>query len=456
MREYTRELARFAASLQYEHLPQSVIEHSKLCLLDTLGCGLYGSTLPWSKIVAACVSDLEKNGSCTLWGTGTAVSPTGAALVNGTMVHGFELDDLHKRSIVHPGSVVITSALAVAEYMGDVSGRRILTAIVAGYEVATRVGMSLGSAHLLQGWHPTGTHGTLGAAAASGVLLGLSVDQMHNSFGIAGTQAAGLMASQYSSMVKRFHAGRAAQSGVYATLLAKRGFTGITHLFESEYGGYCSTFAPRCDREKLVQGLGEEWEIVQVGFKRYSTNGSCHTSIDALLDLKKQYGLTHQDVELVRVFTSSATKEHVGWKYVPDSVTTAQMNLPYIAAVVLTDDDAFVDQFSENRIRDDQLVRLANRVQVIADSEIDARGDTYRHAIRMEVILKDGRVLKADRESAEDNNVHPLARPQLEDKFERLASQALSATRVSALKDMAFTVDRTQDIRHLTQLLVRN
>ena len=211
MREYTCDLAHFAATLNHGHIPQSVIAHSKLCLLDTLGCGLFGSTLPWSQMVAACVFDLEKEGACTLWGMPGTASPAGAALVNGTMVHGFELDDLHKRSIVHPGSVIITSALAVAEYVGNVSGQQLLTAIVAGYEVVARVGMSVGTAHLLQGWHPTGTHGTLGAAAASGVLLSLSPGQMQHAFGIAGSQASGLMASQFASMVKRFHAARGAK-----------------------------------------------------------------------------------------------------------------------------------------------------------------------------------------------------------------------------------------------------
>jgi aconitate decarboxylase len=371
-------------------------------------------------------------------------------------VHGFELDDLHKRSIVHPGSVIITSALAMAEYVGNVSGQRFLTAIVAGYEVVARVGMSVGTAHLLQGWHPTGTHGTLGAAAASGVLLGLSPGQMQHAFGIAGSQSSGLMASQFSSMVKRFHAGRAAQSGVYASLLAKRGFTGITELFESEYGGYCSTFSPHCDREQLVRGLGEIWETTQVGFKPYSTNGSCHTTIDALLDLKQQYGLTPRDVESVRVFASSATKEHVGWEYHPDSITTAQMNLPYIAAVTLADGDAFVDQFDENRIRDDQLVQMASRVQVIADPEIDAGGDSHRHAIRMEVVLRDGRILKTARSSAKGSSAHPLSVAEIESKFARLAGKALSTPQVAALKSTAYRIDELQDVRQLSRLLVPN
>jgi 2-methylcitrate dehydratase PrpD len=442
----TRRLAAFASSLTFGDVPRGVVDHAKLCLLDTVGCGLFGSTLSWSRILAGCVHELEPAGSSTLWGLSPKTSPTGAALVNGTMVHGFELDDLHKRSIVHLGSVVTTAALAVAESLGGCSGTRFLTAVIAGYEVAARVGMSVGAAHLLAGWHPTGTHGTLGAAAASGSLLRLTPEQMQHALGIAGTQACGLMASQFGSMVKRFHAGRAAQSGVYAALLARRGFTGILPLFESEYGGYLTTLSPRSDRALLTAGLGETWETGVVGFKPYSTNGSCHTSIDALIEMKQRHGFGGDEVEAVRVFTSSATKEHVGWPYRPDSVTTAQMNLPYIAAVTITDGEAFVDQFTEERTRDERLVALARRVDVTADPGIDAKGDAFRHAIRIEVVLKDGRVLKDARESAKGSAASPMSREEIETKYAKLAGKALPHARARRVQALVYGVDALADV----------
>jgi aconitate decarboxylase len=444
--DHTRRLAAFASSLAFDQIPGAVVEHAKLCLLDTVGCGLFGSTLPWSRILAGCVQELEAGGPSTLWGLSTTASPAGAALVNGTMVHGFELDDLHKPSIVHPGSVVTTAALAVSEFVGRCSGTRFLTAVIAGYEVVARVGMSVGAAHLLAGWHPTGTHGTLGAAAACGSLLRLTPEQMQHALGIAGTQASGLMASQFGSMVKRFHAGRAAQSGVYAGLLARRGFTGILGLFESEYGGYCGTLSPRSDREQLTAGLGETWETRVVGFKPHATNGSCHTSIDAIIELKRLHRFGPDDVETIRLFTSSATREHVGWPYRADSVTTAQMNLPYIVAVALTDGEAFVDQFTEQRIRDERLVALAARVEVTVDPAIDAQGDAFRHAIELEVVLKDGRVLKDARVSAKGSAVNPLSRDEVETKYAKLARTVLPDARARRVQELIDGIDTLGDV----------
>lgn len=434
----TAQLAGFAARLRFEDIPGEVVDHTKLCLLDTLGCGLYGSTLPWVRIVADTVTGFDAGGPAGVWATGTSRSVTNAAMINGTAVHAFELDDLHPRSIVHPGSVVVSPALALG---AGKSGRDLITAMVAGYEVAARVGMSMGAAHLLQGWHPTGTHGALGAAAAAGSMLGLDESQMVHAIGTAGSHSSGLMSAQFSSMVKRLHAGHAAQSGTLSALLAQNGFLGIPDLLENPYGGYLATFSPTSDPSVILEGLGTEWQISRVGFKPYSTNGSCHPSIDALLEMRSAYGITVDDVERVVIHCSTATFKHVGWPYEPQSVTTAQMNLPYIVAVVLTDGDAFVDQFSAQRITDPQLVAFSRRVEVSADPAIDAGGDGMRHATRIRVTLRDGRVLEDERRHAKGSASVPLSAADVRAKFDKLAIKAVSAHRASAIADLVATIE---------------
>ncbi len=445
-------LARFAAELRIEDLPPDVIAHARLCLLDTLGCGLYGATLPWTTIVRETLLAVDR-GHAMVFASPHRLSAPHAALVNGTAVHAFELDDLHPRSIVHPGSVVIPAALAAASTVSGVTGADLLVALVAGYETAARVGVSLGAAHLLAGWHPTGTHGTLGAAAAAGSILHLGADEMQNAFGTAGSQSAGLMAAQYESMVKRFHAGRAAQSGLYAALLARRGFIGIADLFEAEYGGYGSTFSPKFEPAQLTIGLGNEWQIRDVGFKPYSCNGSCHPTVDALRHLIAVSGLRSEDVERVDVYVSTATAKHVGWPYAPKTVTTAQMNLPYIAAVVLTDGDAFVEQFSEQRVHDPRLLELSRRVHVHADPEIDSRGDAARHATRLTVTRRDGRTLVDSREAAHGEVQDPLTMGEVHAKYRRLASTALPGPTVDILEDLVTRIEEVDDLTYLMTTL---
>jgi aconitate decarboxylase len=448
-----RALAGFLADLTPADIPDEVFSHARLCLLDTLGCGLFGASLPQASIVRDMLAAQGSSGTSLAWGTRDCFPAADAALVNGTAVHAFELDDLHPRSIVHPGSVVASAVFGALPLRTGATGMDVLTAIVAGYETAARVGSAVGSAHLIAGWHPTGTHGTLAAAAGAGVLLGLDAGRLANALGIAGSQSAGLMASQYESMVKRFHAGRAAQSGTYSALLAERGYIGIKDLFEAEYGGYLGTFSPRADPAWLTRGLGTTWETLAAGFKPYSTNGSCHPTIDCLRELRSAYGITRDDVASVEIWASTATVKHVGWRYRPDTVTTAQMNLPYIVAVVLTDGEAFTGQFTDERIREPELVEFSDRVHVHADPDIDAEGDGGRHKTRLQVILRDGQSFAAERSHAHGSSADPMSVTEVREKFRRLSRTALDDAAVTRLEAVVDRLESEADLRELTGLL---
>lgn len=450
---YTRKLSEFAASCRFEQIPKNVVEHAKVCLLDSMGCGLFGSTLPWPKIMIEVLLAHDREQEASLLGSPKRCSIFHAPLINGTMIHSFELDDLHKRSIVHLGSVVIPAALAAAEWLGKVSGRDFLTAMIAGYEVGARVGMSVGVPHLNMGWHPTGTNGTFGAAAAAGNLLRLSADQMVHALGTAGSQAAGLMASQYGSMVKRFHAGRASQSGVYGAFLAQKGFTGIENILESTYGGFCSTTAPQYDLTVLDRGLGSVWETGIVGFKSYSACGSCHTTIDAMLEARKQIP-SLAEIDRIHFRTSTVTNNHVGWPYVPDSMTTAQMNQFFCGAVTLLYGEAFVDQFTEATIRAPEVLELIKKMDARADPAIDHRGQAYRHAIVAEVRLKDGRVLEIKKDHAKGSDALPLTREEVVEKFFRMATKVLSKEKADSLYRNILQVDEMADVRELVRNLI--
>src|SRR5713226_1567996 len=226
----TRTLAQYISGLSYRDIPEEVVSHIKFCLIDSLGCALFGSTLPWGKIITSFAKEMGKGKGALIWGDGAEVPSTSAPLANGTLIHSFEMDDLHRVGVIHPGAEAIPAADALVRRIGNVDGKRFLTAVVAGYEVGCRVAMTGGASQLRRGFHPTATSGTFAAGAAAAKLLGLDPLKTLHTLGIAGTQAAGLMAAQHASMVKRMHPGRAAQAGVYGALLAAKGFPGIEDI----------------------------------------------------------------------------------------------------------------------------------------------------------------------------------------------------------------------------------
>src|SRR5207302_8135214 len=206
----------------------------------------------------------------------------------GTQVQGFELDDVHRVGVMHCGAVTLPALIAVAESHAHLTGREFLAAAVAGYEIGPRVGRCMGQEHIGQGWHSGATLGVFSAGAGAARALALDPDKTVHALGIAGTQSAGLMAAQYGAMVKRMHAGRSSQSGLYGALFAEAGFTGIVDVLENPYGGFCTTFSRstgRFDLEQLTAGFGEVWQTMGVALKFYSCVASNHTTLDALRDM---------------------------------------------------------------------------------------------------------------------------------------------------------------------------
>ena len=453
--EPTRMLAEFAAGLSYDKIPAAAIERIKLCMLDTFGCGLFGSSLPWAGIVADFAGDLGGPRESTVWGRDFKVSASNAALANGTAVHSFEIDDLHKTSIVHPGSIALTSAMATAEHIGGCNGKTFLAALVAGYEVAIRVGMSVGTSHLQKGFHPTGTNGTFGAAAAAGRLLNLDADKMTHALGIAGTQAAGLMAAQYSAMVKRMHAGRAAQSGVYGALLAQRGLTGITNILEADYGGYCKVMADKSDLGLLTGGLGENFETAIVGFKPYAAGGSTHTGHEAVKAIMQENRLAADMVDKIIIRATTATYHHTSWEYHPEGVTAAQMNLHYVAAVTALEGQIFIDQFTEEKIKDPRIIAFTRKVEVVPDPELDKLGPEFRHAIIAELKTNDGKVFIKRVDTAKGSNQNPMTSEEVIEKYKVLAGKVIAAEAVANLQKKVEDLERSADVRELDLALAK-
>lgn len=452
---FTLGISEFVSGLKFENIPQEVRERIKLLILDSLGCAIYGANLPWSRILQDTLSAVDATTTTSVWGTARRLSAPHAALVNGTQVQGFELDDVHRQGVMHVGAVTLPALFAVAETRPGLSGAELLTAAVAGYEVGPRVGICMGQEHIGQGWHSGATLGVYSAAAAAARALHLDAGRTVHALGIAGTQSAGLMAAQYGAMVKRMHAGRSSQSGLYGALLAEAGFTGIVDVFEAPYGGFCTTFSRSTDRfnlNSLTEGLGEAFETMRISLKFYSCVGSNHTTLDAIRAIRARRPFELEELERITVHGSRVTVDHVGWPYRPEGLTSAQLNLPFCVATLLLEGDAFVQQFGEDCVADPARMKLSERVTVVEDPAITALGSKFRHKVRVDVLLKDGTELSETREAPQGSEQSFASAEEIVAKFGKLAD-GMSKPRQEQIVEAVLNMEKLKNAEELVGLL---
>jgi len=368
----TRKVAAWVAALRYRDLPQRTREVARLAILDTLGCGVYGYNTPWAKTLLKWAQGSPVRGEATVWGEAApSLRAADAALVNGTAAHAFELDDYHNAKL-HAGAVVVPAAVAMAEKLGS-DGERLVTAIAAGYEVMIRSSLALNpSAARLRGWHLTGVCGPLGAAAACASLIGLNEEQTAWALGLAGTQGAGTWAfNADGTMSKRFHAGKAAHSGVMAAELAALGFTGPTQIYEFHDGGVLKAFSDASDPAPLTADLGVVYQLDANRIKPYSCCGSTHSYVDAAFELRRRLGTPWDVKRRVRVGMAKVVDVQCGFDYVPSTALNAQMSLRYVVAAALLEGQALPPQFSDAKLSDPVLTDLAQRIELEHDPALD-------------------------------------------------------------------------------------
>lgn len=368
----TLEVAAWISNLRYEDLPRRTREIVRGALLDTIGCGVYGYRTPWAQMLLEWTRKGGGAAEATVWGDATrTLRAADAALVNGTSSHAFELDDYHNAKL-HAGAVVIPAAIAMAEKMGA-SGKDLVTAIAAGYEVMIRSSLALNpSATRLRGWHITGVCGPFGAAAACAVLMKLDAERTAWALGLAGTQGGGVWAfNADGAMSKRLHAGKAAHSGVMAAELAQLGFTGPTQIYEFADGGVLKAYSDASDPAPLTAQLGDVWHLESNSVKPYSCCGSTHAYVDAALALRERLGSPWDVKRPVRVGLSKVVHVQCGFDYRPSSALNAQMSLRYIVAAALMEGKVLPAQFTDEKIRDGKLVALAESLELMADPKLD-------------------------------------------------------------------------------------
>ena len=261
----------------------------------------------------------------------------------------------------HYGAGVVPALLACAEGFRRFAGKDLILATVVGYELGTRIGNTVSPHAFHRGFHPCGLTSTFASAATVGKMLNLDVEQFVSALGLAGSQAAGLMASQFGAMAKRFHSGKASQNGIIAAMCAREGLTGVRDVLEAPYGGFCSTYAEKYDLSWATNGLGKEFEIRKNGFKRYSSLACSQTTVDALRAIREKHGIRGEDVEVRTRRRPTWSMSIAAGPMSRRRRSRAQMNLPYTGAVTLLEGNAFIDQYTDDKLRDPKIIDLANR-----------------------------------------------------------------------------------------------
>jgi len=447
------ELAAFYTQLNFKDLQDSVIQAAKRYTLDLLGVAIGGSILPSSKSVVNVVKAMGGSLESSIIASTLKVPSPNAALANGVMAHGLELDDTDNESSSHPAASVIPTALAVAEKL-ESGGDEYLLSIVSGYDLMLRLGATL--TPYAHGFHPTATCGAFGAALVAGRLLGLDVDKMVNALGIVGSQASGLMEFlSDGSWTKRLHPGWAAHSGIIAALLAKEGFTGPKSILEGRHG-FIKAHTDQYDLGKLTQGLGERFLITGVSVKPHSCCRYIQPAIDAVLELTEKNSIRPEDIEEVTVGTVkpaiTIAAEPPELKYSPRSVVDAQFSMPFGVAVTLLKGRAFIEEYTEKMIRNSEVLTLAKKVKVVNDPELDKVFPRQWQAT-VKIKTKDGSVYAGKVETPKGDPANPLTDKELEEKFKTLACDIFPSDRVNEIIQTVQRLERLTDIKELTDLL---
>lgn len=451
-RGVTLALAGFIATLRAEAVPAATQQVLSKAVVDAIGCGLYGLTTPWGRTLRGFAGEQGGPAEAGLWGTGQRVSVGHSVLSSGTAIHSFDFDD-HSRAKIHPGAIVVPVALALGE-RENAPGSVVMAAIAAGYETMNRVSQAANPGRArMRGWHLTGTCGTFAAAATASVILGLDDQTTASALGLAGTQSAGLWAfTTDGSMSKRMHPGRAAQDGVTAALLAARGFEGPRYILEAEDGGFLFAMSDAPRPGRITEGLGSTWHADATCFKPHACCGSNHACVDAAIGIMREHRLGIDDIDRVIAGIPSVVQTQTGFDYHADSVLNAQMSLRYNIAVAMCDGQAYLEQFTPERIVESRTVALAQRVEIEIDPEID-RAYPEIYGGRVSVVTRGGQRISQRVDYSRGMPENPMPYDEVERKFMSLAAVAVGPERAADILALANGVFDADSVAPLNAML---
>jgi len=389
--------ADWAVSFRENLLEKNVVHHARRAVIDWHAALYPGMVVPPVTLMKKAFA-------------GESESPRLKALIEGTAAHTVEVDDIYRDGIYHPGAPTIAAAFAI--------NKNLVRAIVVGYEISTRIGAAMGKAHYKH-WHNTGTIGCFGAAAAAAEALQLNRSQFAHALATVTTFAAGLQqAFRMDSMSKPLHAGRAAEAGVAAALMAREGVTGSLDVMQ----GFAAAMGDKPDWERGLATLGKEFHITRMTFKNHACCGHTFAAIDGALELKKRMQVKPEDIEQVEVATYKAGLEVAHYE-APRTPAEGRFSLKYVVATALSHGSVRLAAFEPQRLEDPVTRKLLQRISVSVDPELEAAFPAQR-AARVAIRARGKREEWLQPTRIGDPDA-PLSDRALEEKYFELATPVL-------------------------------
>lgn len=460
----TRLLARHVARLRYDDLPAPLVALVKDCILDTLGVAIGASGLcPEARTVADYVVDMGGREEASLLGFGRKAPAAWAAFVNGSLGHMLDYDDVGAGG--HVSIVTIPVACALAEKLGTVSGRDLITAIAAGTDLHTRLNqaVTIPDWTIAEGWFPTQMFGYLSGAAAAGRLLGLDETAMENALGIAFNQMCGSrqMAVGAATHMRSMQAGFSGQGAILAAELAQRGIEGSKDVIEGRYGVFRTYVRdPHPDWSALLDGLGREWPLLaRHGFKIWPACGYTRATNTATLKLRREHALRPDDVEAITVIGGTGgaqlLSEPLELKRRPRLAIDGKYSIPFTTAVMMVNGNVTLKDYTDEGLRDPAVLAMADRVSYRPDPDatVPVGGESALSRPTVEIRTRDGRVLSHRADGVPGDPRHPVGHDEIVAKFRDCVGFAAQPVAPAGVDEVIERVERLEALADAAALL---
>jgi 2-methylcitrate dehydratase PrpD len=443
----------------YENLPSEVVKATKRLFMDGLGVGLAGSAEAGVSELIDIVRDWDGRKESTVWVYGDRLPCVSAAQANATMIHALDYDDTHDVAILHASSVAVPTALAIAEKLGGVDGKRLITAVALAVDLAARLCLANKVSVFDRGWQYTAIHGNFSAAAITGKLLGLDKETLVSAFGLAYHQAGGnLQCIHDGTLAKRAGPGFAARDGIMAVLMAQKGITGARNVLQGRDGLFNVYHRGDYNPEVLTANLGEKFEVVNLSFKPYPCCRNTNPPIDATLTMVGEYNIKAEDVDSVTIYVSKGAMKLLGeslnTKQNPSTTVDAQFSIPWTVASAIVQGKVGIAEFTPQAIKNKAVLALSNKVTPKLDESLNRMG--VSPAI-VEIKTKDGKVYSKRVDTSYGSPENPMNMDAIAAKLRDCASYAakpLSQKNVEKLIQLVSQLEAVSDVEEVVRLLV--